>query len=185
MCGVMARRSVQRGAWVAPANEPLQAVVALTPALRAERRLDLQDGHVNVLRQEPGGFVALCADTLSADETLRPINVRRLLMLLRRLAEGQGATYVFEPNDTGFRRTVERGFTSLLDDLYRRGALAGATARAAYQVDTGPVLNPPQSVDNGHFIVELRVAPSRPLTFVTLRLMHTGDRMMALPERSA
>jgi phage tail sheath protein FI len=183
--GVMAQRALRRGAWVAPANEPFQGVVALTPELNSVRRLDLQEGRVNVVRQEPGGFVVLCADTLSSDDTLRPINVRRLLMLLRRLAERQGATYVFEPNDPSFRRTVERGFESLLDDLYLRGALAGATASVAYRVNAGPVLNTPASVDLGRFMVELRVAPSRPLTFVTIRLVQTGDGLRTVLEGSA
>ena len=37
-------------------------------------------------------------------------------------------------------------------------------------------LNTSQSVDQGRFIVELRVAPSLPLTFVTVRFIQTGDR---------
>ena len=41
--------------------------------------------------------MVLSADTLSDDPDLRPINVRRLLILLRRLALRLGATYVFEP----------------------------------------------------------------------------------------
>jgi len=32
-CGIMARRAIARGAWIAPANERLSDVVALTPAL--------------------------------------------------------------------------------------------------------------------------------------------------------
>ena len=34
----------------------------------------------------------------------------------------------------------------------------------------------PQDVEAGRFIVELRVAPSLPLTFVTIRLIQTSDR---------
>jgi hypothetical protein len=184
-CGVMARRALQVGAWIAPANTPLSGVVALTPLLHSQRRLDLQEGRVNVVRQDPRGFLVLCADTLSPDDTLRPINVRRLLMLLRRLAEREGASYVFEPNDAEFRRTVERGFESVLDDLYARGALAGATADAAYLVDAGPMLNTARTTDAGQFIVELRVAPSRPLTFVTIRLVQTGSGLFTLLERTA
>jgi hypothetical protein len=40
-------------------------------------------------------------------------------------------------------------------------------------------LNTPQSIDLGRFIVELRVAPSLPLTFLTIRLIQTNDRTVA------
>src|SRR5207248_7921803 len=85
-CGVLAQRALSRGAWVAPANEPILGVVDLAPVIAPSRRLDLLEAQVNLIRQEPRGFLALSADTLSADDSLRPINVRRLLILLRRLA---------------------------------------------------------------------------------------------------
>jgi phage tail sheath protein FI len=37
-------------------------------------------------------------------------------------------------------------------------------------------LNTAESVEQGRFIVELRVAPSLPLTFLTIRFIQTGDR---------
>ena len=111
----MAQRAVTRGAWSAPANELLRGVVALAPPLAAGRRLELQDAQVNIFRHEPRGFLSLGADTLSRDIDLRPINVRRLLILLRRLALRLGETYVFEPNDDSFRRLVQRGFEAALD----------------------------------------------------------------------
>jgi phage tail sheath protein FI len=177
-CGVLAQRALARGAWVAPANEVLGGVVALTPPVARQRWLDLQTSQINLLRQEPQGFVALSADTLSADEDLRPINVRRLLILLRRLALRLGATYVFEPNDDAFRRLVQRGFEALLDTMFERGAFAGATPATAFQVVTSQTLNTPRSVDQGRFIVELRVRPSLPMTFLTVRLVQSGDHLV-------
>lgn len=175
-CGVLARRALTRGAWVAPANEPVSGVVALSPPVLRQRWLDLQLAQINLIRQEPRGFLAMNADTLSLDEDVREINVRRLLSLLRRLCLRHGATYVFEPNSPAFRRLVQRGFESVLDRLFARGAFAGATASSSYRVVTTEDLNTPQSVDEGRFIVELRVAPSQPLTFMTIRLVQTGDR---------
>jgi phage tail sheath protein FI len=175
-CGVLAQRALTRGAWVAPANELLRGVVALTPPVRRERWLDLQDAQLNLVRQGARGFLCLNADTLSDDDSLRLINVRRLLILLRRLALRHGATYVFEPNSDAFRRSVERGFSSLLDLMFARGAFAGATAATSYQVRADNTLNPPQSVEQGRFVVELRVAPSQPMTFMTIRLVQTGAR---------
>ena len=178
--GSIAESALTRGAWIAPANRPLRGVVALKPSLLPERRLALQDALVNVVRQEPRGFVVLDSDTLSADEDLREISVRRLLILLRRQALQLGVTYVFEPNSDAFRRAVDRGFTEMLDGMFERGAFAGATPATSYQVVTDSSLNTPQSVDLGRFIVELRVAPSLPMRFLTIRLLQTSDRTQAL-----
>ena len=178
--GSIAESALNRGAWIAPANQPLRGVVALKPPLLPERRLALQDALINVVRQEPRGFLVLDSDTLSADEDLLEIGVRRLLILLRRLALQLGVTYVFEPNSAVFRRAVDRGFTEMLDGMFERGAFAGATPATSYQVVTDDSLNTPQSVDLGRFIVELRVAPSLPMRFLTIRLVQTSDQTQAL-----
>jgi hypothetical protein len=176
MSGVLAQRALRRGAWIAPANEPLQGVLALEPRIAQRHYLPLQEARMNLIRQEPRGFLVLDADTLSEDDALRPINVRRLLSLLRRLALRLGATYVFEPNDPPFRRAVKRGFEALLEQMFIRGAFAGATTATSYQVAVDDTINPPAGVEQGRFIVELRVAPSLPMTFLTIRLVQTGDR---------
>jgi hypothetical protein len=179
ICGTYARRALARGAWVAPANERLNGVVALTPPVRRERWLSLQEAQANLIRQEPYGFVTLSSDTLSYDELLRPVNVRRLLILLRRLALRQGQRYVFEPMDAVFRRTVQRSFERVLDTLFARGAFAGATPATSYRVS---VVSTPHDIDLGRFIVELRVAPSLPLTFITVRLIQSGNRSLVVEE---
>lgn len=176
VCGVFAKRSAERGAWIAPANESLQAVLGLTTEFRRDLFLDFQDALINLVRHEPTGFLVLDSDTLSDDFDLRQINVRRLLSLLRRLAVKHGAEYVFEPNNDRFRRSVQRGFRALLDKMFVRGAFAGATPATSYQVVISDTLNNFQSVEQGRFIVELRVAPSLPLRFVTVRLINSGGR---------
>jgi len=176
ICGVMARRTIRRGAWIAPANESLQGVLGLVKTFQRESFLDFQDASINLVRNEPNGFLVLNSDTLSDDSDLRSINVRRLLSLLRRLALKHGAEYVFEPNDERFRRQVERGFSSLLDLMFVRGAFAGTTPTTSYQVVVNESVNNFQSVEQGRFIVELRVAPSLPLKFVTVRLVQAGGR---------
>ena len=176
VAGVMANRATKRGAWIAPANEPLQGVLGLAANFGQTSFLDFQDNSINLVRHEPNGFLVLTSDTLSDDADLRPINVRRLLSLLRRLALKHGAEYVFEPNDERFRRQVQRGFASLLDLMFVRGAFAGTTPNTSYQVVVDESVNNFQSIEQGLFIVELRVAPSLPLKFVSVRLIQTGGR---------
>jgi phage tail sheath protein FI len=131
---------------------------------------------VNVIRQDPAGFLCLDSDTLSLDPDVQPINVRRLMMLLRKTALRFGTRYVFEPSSDAFRRSVQRGFESVLETMFLRGAFSGRTPSSAFQVVTDATLNTPQSVEQGRFIVDLKVAPSVPLTFLTVRLLQTADR---------
>jgi hypothetical protein len=182
-CGVLAFRANDRGAWIAPANEPLRDVVALEPTFAATSRQALQQAQVNLVRQEPSGFLWLSADTLSEDEDVRPIGVRRLLQLLRRAALLHGVDHVFEPNDDTLARTVERAFDDLLGRMFRLGAFAGRTPVESYQITTGDPPNTPQSVEAGRFIVELKVAPSRPLVFLTVRLARSGSGTLHVETR--
>ena len=182
VCGMTARRTLSQGAWVAPANQPLHDVVSLEPPINPSSRADFFEAQLNLLLLDPRGFLVMSADTLSTAPDLRPLNVRRLLILLRRLALREGRSYVFEPNTGPFRRRVEHRFQQVLASLYEKGAFRGDTAESAFRVVTGESVNPPQSLEQGRFIVELRVAPSRPLAFVTVRLIQAGPEGLAVEE---
>jgi hypothetical protein len=177
--GLIAARSVTRGAWIAPANEAFTSVVSLTPRFTTERYLDLLLAQINLVRQEPRGFLALSADTLSVEEVLRPINVRRLLILLRRAALRLGMTFVFEPNDAILRRVVQGAFESIMHQLFVRGAFAGDTADSSYRVVTDDTINTADDFEQGRFRVDLKVAPAWPMSFLTVRLVQEGERSTA------
>ncbi|HEY0070573.1 MAG TPA: hypothetical protein VGE04_11455, partial [Chloroflexia bacterium] len=166
MCGMIARRAIERGAWIAPANEPIEGVLALTPPWAENRWLDALNAQINIIKPSPYGFIAQTADTLSLDVDLRPLNVRRLMILLRRLVLRQGTKYVFEPFDDVFRRMTQHSLESVLAGMFARGAFAGATAASAFQVVPRSTA---QDVDQGRFIMDLRVAPSLPMEFLTVR----------------
>lgn len=175
--GIIATRAARLGAWVAPANEPLRDVVQLDRPVGDEWLQALQDAQVNVVRHDPGGFLWLAEDTLTDDPELRPIAARRLLQLLRRAAILWGVRYVFEPDGDSLRRTVRRAFERLLAGMLELGAFAGATASESYQVS----VDPPS--DDASLVVELRVAPSRPLAFLTVRLVRTGEGALQVETR--
>jgi len=173
--GILASRAAERGAWVAPAGQPMRDIFALTPSLspEVEDRVPL-----NLIRNEPRGFQTLRADTLETTERdFRLINVRRLIILIRRLARRYGDVLAFEPNSATLQRLAQRRFEALLRGLYERGALDGPAPELAYQVNTGPSVNTPQSIEAGRFIVELRVRPSLPMEFITIRLVQSGDHL--------
>jgi hypothetical protein len=180
--GVLAARASDRGAWAAPANEPIRDVVGVFPPVPRGDRQVLQDAQVNLVRDDPRGFLALSADTLADPAALRPIGVRRLLTLLRRLALRRGSRWVFETNGPELRRSVGRGFEFLMTDLFRRGAFAGATPAQSFRVVVDETVNTPRDADAGRLIVELRVAPSRPLAFLAVRLAQAGGRLSVTEE---
>ena len=107
--------------------------------------------------------------TLSLHDAL-PINVRRLMMLLRRTVLRRGMTYVFEPNGPVLRRAVERSLTETLDDLQLRGAFAGASSAKSFRIAV-------QQSD-----VDIGIAPSQPIRFLTLRLVQQGARLSIIEE---
>jgi phage tail sheath protein FI len=169
--GVIAGRATRRGAWVAPANEPLRDVVALEPAIVTGARQALQDAQVNLVRQEPGGFLWLAADTLGDDDAVRSIGVRRLLQTVRRLALRHGDAMAFEVDDDVVRRAVRRSFDALLGRMFELGAFAGRTPDEGFRVDTPVAAG---DLEQARLVVELRVAPSHPLSFLTVRLVRSG-----------
>jgi hypothetical protein len=173
--GILAQRAYTRGAWIAPANQVIRSVIALAPLISSRRWLDIQESRINLIRQEPPGYLILSERTLCDDPDWDLISVRRLISLLRRLAQRYGPTWVFEPNDEAFARLVKRTFVSLLDQMFARGAFAGATPGTSYQVN---VVTTPRDIDEGRFIVELRVAPSLPMHFITVRLVQSGERSL-------
>jgi hypothetical protein len=180
--GILAARASKRGAWVAPANEPMKDVVALSPVVGDSDWQALQDAQINLLRLDPHGLLTLSADTLAFDADVRPINVRRLVILLRRLALRRGTTYVFEPNGPALRRAVQHTFGELLTDLFQRGAFAGATPAQSFRVVTDDTINTVGDAEAGRFFVELRFAPSVPLRFLALRLTQQGERLTVIEE---
>ncbi|HEX9371221.1 MAG TPA: hypothetical protein VF897_09450, partial [Roseiflexaceae bacterium] len=171
-----------RGAWVPPANQTIRSALALSRELGADEQAGLYERAINFLRPGPHGYVLGSASTLSEDPDLEPIGVRRLLILLRRLALREGQLYVFAPHSQAFRRRVARGFERVLAEMFTRGAFAGSDPAQAYRVVVDETLNTTYSVEQGRFVVELRVAPAQPLMFITVRLIQSGPETLTVQE---
>ena len=172
--GVIARRTLERGAWIAPANQPLVGIAALDTAFTTnEAQLAAA---INPIGRDGLNFAVLDALTLSEDADTQPINVRRLMSLLRRLALKQGALFVFEPNSDALRRAIDNRFRNWLGALFARGAFAGNSPQEAFRLRVDSSVNTPQSIDAGRLIIEIAVAPAQPMRFLTVRLVQSGER---------
>ncbi len=165
----------QKGAWIAAANTPTQGALGLSDTLSNADRLELEGTGINPMLRDPRGILTLSDWTLSDDTSLAHMNIRRLLILLRRLAIREGRAMVFEPNGSALRQLVQSRFDQLMERLFLRGAFRGNSQDDAFQVITDASINTPRSIDAGRFIVELRVAPSRPLAFLRVQLFQTGN----------
>jgi hypothetical protein len=177
VCGMVAARERARQVWVAPANVPLEGVLGLTPNIGQEDWADLFEAQFNLVRSEPIDFRAMSAHTLSDEAILLQFSVRRLMILLRKVAYLRGLDFVFESNHERFREGVRAVLSDMLRFMFERGAFAGRTPDESYRVVTDESVNPPESVDLGRFIALVQVAPSQPAEFITVVLSRAGDQL--------
>lgn len=182
--GKISRKSIEQGAWIAPANSIMTNVLALDTQVTRSQWGALMNSKINVIREDSRGFLLLSADTLSDNSELKEINVRRLMSMLMRLVHREGNRYVFEPNSAAFHERVQQHFESLFNGLFSRGAFSGKKASEAYRVVTDASVNTAQSIEAGRFIVELHVAPSHALKFIRVRLVQSGPGQLHVQEIS-
>jgi hypothetical protein len=168
--GTIAATELARGWWVEPAGRPLAGFVAADPFDRPTT-VALFDRGLNVVRRRPSGFVATSAHTVSGDRTLLQVSVRRLLIYVRKLARREGVRFVFEPDNERFRAQVATTFVRFLERLRVEGALA------AYQVEVEPLATR-SAADEGTLRIDLKLAPTSPIEFITVTLLRAGDGLV-------
>lgn len=182
VCGMIAARERQRQVWIAPANVPLQGVLGLMPVLSTDDWADLFAQQFNLVRPEPRDFRVMSAHTLSDEHVWLQVSVRRLLILLRKVVVERGMDFVFESNHERFREGVRGMLEDLLRFMFERGAFAGATVEQAFRVVTDASVNTAQSIDQGRFIAEIRVAPAQPMEFITVQLTRMSEGLLLATE---
>jgi hypothetical protein len=173
--GMYAHRSRERGAWAAAGLDPLADAVALATPLDPAA---LEEAGANAIEQRTKGFAATRAWTLAEDSDWQALGVRRLFILLRRLARREGERYAFEPNDATLRRSLERSFDALLQRLMQRGAFRGSRTPDCYLLRTAAGGQVQGEIERGECSLEIQVAPSRPLRFLTLRVVRAGEQLL-------
>ena len=174
VAGVYARGDLRVGVHRPPANVEVESALDVATRVNDAQHGDLNDQGVNVIRPYNGrGIRVAGARTLSSDPLARYVNVRRLLIMLVEAFESQTQWATFEPNNPDLWREADRAARSLLDDLWRRGALDGATAEAAYSVRCDAATNPPAETEAGRMICEIGVQPPWPAEFVIVKIGRT------------
>jgi phage tail sheath protein FI len=171
VAGLTGHTDHQVGVHRAAANLPLKDVLGLERLLEKDYLDILSPEGINCSRAFRGrGIRPWGARTLSSDTSWAHLNVRRLFIMIERsIAEGCEWA-VFEPNDWGTWKAVERQVNGFLYDLWREGALQGEVPEQAFFVRCDDALNPVEVREAGEFHVEIGLAAVRPAEFIVFRI---------------
>jgi hypothetical protein len=171
VAGVIAAMDYLRGVHAAPANVELNWAQSLTLDIDPARHGLLNELGVNVVRAQPGrGLRPLGARTVSSDPDWRYLNVRRLMSMIAKSIDAAIQWAVFEPNDWRTRARLALVIGSFLQELWSRGALAGATADQGYFIRVNDSNNPPDARNRGELVIDVGIAPTVPFEFIVLRI---------------
>jgi len=155
----------------APANSPLRWIQDLSLHTSFGQQEQLNPLAINLLRSDGArGIRIMGARTLSSDPDWIYVNVRRLLIMIRRALNIISQWVVFEPNHAATRNKFRVAISSYLEALWARGALTGEDQQQAFFVKCDEENNPGQQRNNGQLLAEVGVAPSHPFEFVVVRV---------------
>ena len=172
IAGVYARVDAERGVHKAPANEVIRGALGVE-TLR-------QQGGPG--RPEPGGYQRhpqvrrqhhhLGGAHLAGKEKAewKYINVRRLFLFLRESIDQGTQWVVFEPNDPSLWAQITRNVTAFLTNVWRSGALFGATPAGSLLREVRCRDQPAGGARAGEVVTEIGVAVVKPAEFVIFRI---------------
>jgi phage tail sheath protein FI len=178
VAGVYAATDLAEGVFRPPANRALNFADDVGVKVDDATQGVLNPLGINAIRAFPGrGIRVYGARTLSSDSAWRYVNVRRLMTMIEQTLLSNLQWAVFEPNGATLQLGLRATITTLLDSLWRRGAFAGETPEAAYNVRCDDTTTPPDAAANGQIIAEVAVAPVVPYEFVVVRVGVTLDEL--------
>ncbi|MDB4895690.1 MAG: tail protein [Firmicutes bacterium] len=176
MAGIYARTDLTEGVHRAPANVVVPGVLALARAIREADQAQLNPVGINCLRLVTGqGVKVWGARTLSSDPTWRYVPVRRLMTMVEKAIVEATPWAVFEPHTLKLRFQIINALSTFLEELWRRGALAGATPTEGFYIKCDDEINTPDVIDAGMLVTEVGLAPARPAEFIVVRLERSRD----------
>jgi len=180
IAGIYAITDRERGVWKAPANLSISSVNGVSEfiddSIQENMNVDVNAGKsINAIRPFSGkGILVWGARTLAGnDNEWRYIPVRRFYNFVEESTKKSTSWVVFEPNDANTWVRVKGQIENFLNNLWRRGALAGAKPEHAYYVNVGlGITMTQQDILDGKLIVEIGMAVVRPAEFIILRFSH-------------
>jgi phage tail sheath protein FI len=168
------------GVWQAPANAGLAGIkdlcVQINDSQQAGMNVDPLSGKsVNAIRFFKGkGILVWGSRTLDGGSTeWKYIPVRRLFSYVEQSVKLSTAWAVFEPNDANTWVKIKCQISNFLSNLWRAGALAGASADEAFFVEVGKDITMTEAdINDGYLRVRIGLAAVRPAEFIILEFSH-------------
>jgi phage tail sheath protein FI len=159
--------------WFAPAGMTrgtLPTVESITVDLSRDNLDTLYDGKINPLTDFPGtGVIVWGQKTLLATESaLDRVNVRRLLIEIRRQVRAVANTILFEPN----RESTLAAFRARVSPILQRVQEASGVVRYRVQIDTTTTTQ--ADVENNTIRGKIYLQPTRTAEFVSLDFVVTN-----------
>ncbi|MDB4951698.1 MAG: phage tail protein [Gemmatimonadetes bacterium] len=172
IAGLYARVDGEKGVHKAPANEVIRGALNLARRVSKAEQDGLNPAGINIIREFNGNIKVWGARTLGGDANTewKYINVRRTFLYLRKSIDNGTQWAVFEPNTPALWQKIVRNVNAFLTNVWRAGALFGATAGEAFYVKCDATTNPPELREMGQVVTEIGVSVVRPAEFVIFRI---------------
>jgi phage tail sheath protein FI len=169
--GVISRLDLQQGAYLTPANAPIEEALDLSKLLKADEQAIVYGGGMNLLTCSPSrGLLVWGGRVLGKSSLGGFVAHRRLIHLLVRAIRRVAEPLVFDTNGPELWLAFVRSITTVLLEAYRAGALQGVQPSQAFQVICDATTNPPEQIDQGTVVCNVKIAPAVPMEFITLRV---------------
>ncbi|WP_338699858.1 phage tail sheath subtilisin-like domain-containing protein [Bradyrhizobium sp. 26S5] len=170
VAGVIAQADQFGGVNRAPANYPLNDVVDLEILLDGTEQDPLNRAGVNCIRRFERPVMELWgARTLSSDPASRYVNVRRLVIAVKKLLGNSLQWSVFEPNGPALWARIRTALQSQMQTLVLGGATA-AGGSGSFFVQCDAETNPRETSEAGQVIARVGIAPTEPAEFIFLNV---------------
>ena len=172
LAGIYARTDATRGVHKAPANETIRGALDVTYRVTREEQGELNTNGVNCIRLFANQGIRVWGARTLADSASewRYLNVRRLFNMIEEAIERGTRWVVFEPNDQTLWKAIRRDVGAFLTQMWRQGALMGATPEEAFFVKCDEETNPPEVIAAGQVIAVIGIAPVKPAEFIVFRI---------------
>lgn len=175
--GAISRTITESGIWKAPAG--VSVVLRGVNSVKYLSQEDLEEYYnqnINCLvTKNSYGIVIWGARTQSTDENFKYNNAVLLDTFIRRSLMTITEFAVFEPNNEYLWLRVDTVVRGFLDDLWKKGGLAGTTAKEAYSVVCDSTVNTEDVVAEGMMRCNVGYARDIPAEFIVLSFSQKVD----------
>lgn len=184
IAGLYARIDGNRGVWKAPAGTEATLTSVQSPVYKLT---DAENGvlnplGLNCLRTFPVyGNICWGARTLRGADVLaddyKYIPVRRLALYIEESLYRGTKWAVFEPNDNPLWAQLRLNIGAFMNTLFRQGAFAGTSSKAAYFVKCDSETTTQNDVNQGIVNILVGFAPLKPAEFVVIQIQQMAGQI--------